>query len=151
MLKLFKAKSYLPFREDRKFVPVLLCKSIHYLSAVCVLHFLSKFETKLSQHFAYEQDGKLVERRLHQRKWKWVVYGSPKDQRLTSITPVLLQDDTNGRLFSLFFTTSTGSVFEYQIPRQSGELRNYGKNQLFQSYKPYNLNRVFPNSNLSLL
>ncbi|ONI13965.1 hypothetical protein PRUPE_4G254900 [Prunus persica] len=70
--------------------------------------------------FLLTKDGKLVERRLYQRKWKWVVYGSPKDQRLTSITPVLLQDDTNGRLFSLFFTTSTGSVFEYQIPRQSG-------------------------------
>ncbi|BFG30024.1 hypothetical protein CerSpe_162980 [Prunus speciosa] len=69
--------------------------------------------------FLLTKDGKLVERRLHQRKWKWVVYGSPKDQRLTSITPVL-QDDTNGRLFSLFFTTSAGSVFEYQIPRQSG-------------------------------
>ncbi|PQP98979.1 uncharacterized protein Pyn_36796 [Prunus yedoensis var. nudiflora] len=55
--------------------------------------------------FLLTKDGKLVERRLHQRKWKWVVYGSPKDQRLTSITPVL-QDDTNGRLFSLFFTTS---------------------------------------------
>lgn len=84
------------------------------------LKFLSNFDTKLLQHFAYKQDGKLVERRLHQRKWKWVVYGSPKDQRLTSITPVL-QDDTNERLFSLFFTTSTGSVFEYQISKQSGE------------------------------
>ncbi|XP_050369667.1 uncharacterized protein LOC126787803 isoform X2 [Argentina anserina] len=69
--------------------------------------------------FLLTKGGKLVERRLHQRKWKWVVFGSPKDQYLTSITPVL-HDDSNEKRFSLFFTTSTGSVFEYQIPKQSG-------------------------------
>ncbi|XP_024160109.1 uncharacterized protein LOC112167331 isoform X2 [Rosa chinensis] len=69
--------------------------------------------------FLLTKGGKLVERRLHQRKWKWVVFGSPKDQHLTSITPVL-HDDAYEKKFSLFFTTSTGSVFEYQIPKQSG-------------------------------
>ncbi|KAM1256073.1 hypothetical protein ACFX1Q_030234 [Malus domestica] len=82
--------------------------------------------------FLLTKDGKLVERRLHQRKWKWVVYGSPKDQRLTSITPVL-QDDTNERLFSLFFTTSTGSVFEYQISKQSG-IAQAQENQVLEAW-----------------
>ncbi|XP_062017007.1 uncharacterized protein LOC133733389 isoform X1 [Rosa rugosa] len=69
--------------------------------------------------FLLTKGGKLVERRLHQRKWKWVVFGSPKDQHLTSITPVL-HDDSYEKKFSLFFTTSNGSVFEYQISKQSG-------------------------------
>jgi hypothetical protein len=89
-------------------------------------YIFSKYDTELSQNLAYKQGGKLVERRLNQRKWKWVVHGSPKDQHLTSITPVLLQDDGHEKLFSLFLTTSTGFVFEYQILKQSGELRmNY--------------------------
>lgn len=66
------------------------------------------------------QGGSLVERRLNQRKWKWVVHGSPKGQHLTSITPVL-QDELNDKLFSLFLTTSSGSIYECQIPKQSGE------------------------------
>lgn len=61
----------------------------------------------------------MVERRLHQRKWKWVVHGSPKDEHLTAITPVL-QEELNEKLFSLFLTTSTGFIYEYQIPKQSG-------------------------------
>jgi hypothetical protein len=73
-----------------------------------------------SQYFLYIQGGKLVERRLNQRKWKWIVHGSPKDHKLTSITPVV-QDETNEKLLSLFFTTSSGSVFEYRILKQSGE------------------------------
>lgn len=68
--------------------------------------------------FLLTKEGKLVERRLHQRKWKWIIHGSWKDQQLTSITPVL-QDESNEN-FSLFFTTSAGSIFEYRIPRHSG-------------------------------
>ena len=73
-----------------------------------------------SQCILYFQGGKLVERRLNQRKWKWIVHGSPKDHQLTSITPGL-QDETNEKFLSLFFTTSSGSVFEYRISKQSGE------------------------------
>jgi len=73
-----------------------------------------------SQYFLYIQGGKLVERRLNQRKWKWIVHGSPKDHKLTSITPVV-QDETNEKFLSLFFTSSAGSVFEYRILKQSGE------------------------------
>ncbi|KAK9274254.1 hypothetical protein L1049_019068 [Liquidambar formosana] len=63
--------------------------------------------------------GDLVERRLHQRKWKWIVHGSPKDHQLTSITTVS-QDESNEKSYSLFFTTAAGYVFEYRVPKHSG-------------------------------
>ncbi|XP_048324464.2 uncharacterized protein LOC107412443 isoform X2 [Ziziphus jujuba] len=69
--------------------------------------------------FLLTKGGNLVERRLHQRKWKWVVHGSPKGQHLTSITQVL-PDDLNEKFFSLFVTTSSGSVSEYRISKQAG-------------------------------
>ncbi|XP_024464833.1 uncharacterized protein LOC7482334 isoform X2 [Populus trichocarpa] len=83
----------------------------------CTLHGLSgDYSISL---FLLTKGGKLVERRLNQRKWKWIVHGSPKDHQLTSITPGL-QDETNEKFLSLFFTTSSGSVFEYRISKQSG-------------------------------
>lgn len=69
--------------------------------------------------FLLTKGGKLIERRLHLRKWKWISHGSPEDHQLTSITPVL-QDETNEKLSSLFATTSTGFVFEYRLSKQSG-------------------------------
>jgi len=66
------------------------------------------------------QEGSLVERRFHQRKWKWVVHGRPQDQNLTSITPALQDESAETSSTSLFFTTSYGFVFEYRIPKQSG-------------------------------
>ncbi|KAK1402777.1 Magnesium-chelatase subunit H [Heracleum sosnowskyi] len=69
--------------------------------------------------FLLTKGGKLIERRLHQRKWKWVVHGSPKHQFLTSITPVS-QDELMEKSHSLFLTTETGFVFEYQIPKHPG-------------------------------
>ncbi|XP_063940646.1 uncharacterized protein LOC108203100 isoform X2 [Daucus carota subsp. sativus] len=66
--------------------------------------------------FLLTKGGKLVERRLHQRKWKWMIHGSPKHQFLTSITPVS-QDELMEQSHSLFVTTETGYVFEYQIPK----------------------------------
>lgn len=69
--------------------------------------------------FLLTKGGKLIERRLHQRKWKWIVHGSPKHQFLTSITPVS-QDDLMEKSHSLFLTTETGFVFEYQIPKHPG-------------------------------
>uniref|UniRef100_A0A2N9H8W0 Uncharacterized protein n=1 Tax=Fagus sylvatica TaxID=28930 RepID=A0A2N9H8W0_FAGSY len=69
--------------------------------------------------FLLTKGGSLVERRLHQRKWKWVVHGSPKDQHLTSITPIL-QDELNEKFISMFLTTSSGSIYEYRIPKQTG-------------------------------
>ncbi|KAG5253850.1 hypothetical protein IMY05_001G0151300 [Salix suchowensis] len=83
----------------------------------CTLHGLSG-EYSISL-FLLTKGGKLVERRLNQRKWKWIVHGSPKDHKLTSITPVV-QDETNEKFLSLFLTTSSGSVFEYRILKQSG-------------------------------
>lgn len=59
------------------------------------------------------QDGNLVERRLHKRKWKWIVHGKPKDHQLTSVLPAL-QDESNEKFISLFLTTSSGFVFEYR-------------------------------------
>lgn len=78
------------------------------------------------------QGGKLVERRIQQRKWKWIVHGSPKDHLLTSITPIL-QDESNEK-FSLLFASSVGTVFEYQISKISGELSWYYKKRMTKFY-----------------
>ncbi|TKY67814.1 hypothetical protein E2542_SST10710 [Spatholobus suberectus] len=87
----------------------------------CILHGLSG---DLSESlFLLTKKGTLVERRLHQRKWKWVVHGSPEHQTLTSINPAL-QDESSETFISLFFTTSAGSVFEYQMPKQLGTVPN---------------------------
>ncbi|OMO54503.1 hypothetical protein COLO4_36457 [Corchorus olitorius] len=69
--------------------------------------------------FLLTKGGKLVERRRHQRKWKWITHGSAEGHHLTAITP-LLENEPNERFFSLFLTTSTGSVFEYKITKHSG-------------------------------
>ncbi|KAJ9699233.1 hypothetical protein PVL29_008035 [Vitis rotundifolia] len=74
--------------------------------------------------------GNLVERRLHQRKWKWIVHGSPKDHQLTSVTPVF-QDQFNEKVLSLFFTSSVGYVFEYQILKHPGSTQ---ENQIEQTW-----------------
>ena len=63
-----------------------------------------------------------MERRFHQRKWKWVKNGAPKGQTLTAITP-FLQTETEDTFLSLFLTTATGHVFEYLHPKYSGECR----------------------------
>ncbi|RDX73238.1 hypothetical protein CR513_47179, partial [Mucuna pruriens] len=81
----------------------------------CILYGLSGDHSE--SLFLLTKEGTLVERRLHQRKWKWVVHGSPEHQTLTSITPAL-QDESSETFISLFFTTSAGSVFEYQMPKQ---------------------------------
>ncbi|KAJ4978221.1 hypothetical protein NE237_009001 [Protea cynaroides] len=86
-------------------------------STGCIIHGL--IGTHSISLFLLTKDGDLVERRLHQRKWGWIVHGSPKDHSLTSITPVA-QDELNEKIFSLFFTTASGSIFEYQLPRHSG-------------------------------
>ncbi|GLT51038.1 hypothetical protein SLA2020_244850 [Shorea laevis] len=86
--------------------------------------------------FLLTKGGKLIERRLHQRKWKWITHGSPEDHHLTSITPEL-QDETNEKFFSLFLTTSTGYVFEYRLPKQSGIDRD---NQVSEAW----LNHMHP-------
>lgn len=83
----------------------------------------------LSATFRFIQGGNLVERRLHQRKWKWVVHGSPKGERLTSITQVL-QDECNEKFYSLFVTSSSGSIFEYRILKKAGQYsRSNNKNK----------------------
>ncbi|KAI3791932.1 hypothetical protein L2E82_05798 [Cichorium intybus] len=69
--------------------------------------------------FLLTKGGNLVERRLHRRKWKWLLHGSPKDQKLTSITLIAPDEThTNTNTFSLFLTTASGSVFEYNISKQ---------------------------------
>ncbi|KAL2329209.1 hypothetical protein Fmac_022636 [Flemingia macrophylla] len=87
----------------------------------CILHGLSGDHSE--SLFLLTKEGTLVERRLHQRKWKWVVHGSPEHQNLTSITPAL-QDESSETFISLFFTTPAGSVFEYQKPKQLGTVPN---------------------------
>ncbi|GAV65055.1 LOW QUALITY PROTEIN: hypothetical protein CFOL_v3_08570 [Cephalotus follicularis] len=69
--------------------------------------------------FLLTKGGNLVERRLHQRKWKWIVHGSPKDYHLTSMTAIV-QDELNEKYYSLFLTSSAGSVCEYRMQKHSG-------------------------------
>ncbi|KAJ4845205.1 hypothetical protein Tsubulata_036495 [Turnera subulata] len=83
----------------------------------CTLHGLSGDHS--ASLFLLTKDGKLVERRLHQRKWKWIIHGSPEDQHLTSITPVVY-DESKEKFMSLFLTTSLGSLFEYRLPKHTG-------------------------------
>ncbi|XP_012090038.1 uncharacterized protein LOC105648304 [Jatropha curcas] len=71
-----------------------------------------------SSLFLLSKAGQLVERRLQQRKWKWITHGIPENHQMTSITPVL--QDESSKNFSLFFTTSAGSIFEYRMPKHSG-------------------------------
>ncbi|KAK6144061.1 hypothetical protein DH2020_020881 [Rehmannia glutinosa] len=64
--------------------------------------------------FLLTKGGELIERRLHQRKWKWFVHGNPKGHPLTSIT-CISQDEPNENSNSLFVTTAAGFVFQYHI------------------------------------
>ncbi|KAL6850459.1 hypothetical protein ACP4OV_021086 [Aristida adscensionis] len=82
-------------------------------SSGCALHGL--LGTNSVSLFLITKDGILVERRLHRRKWKWDKHGAPVGQRLSSITEV--QQDEFNDAPSMFFTTTTGRVFEYQFPR----------------------------------
>ncbi|EOY32744.1 Uncharacterized protein TCM_040774 isoform 1 [Theobroma cacao] len=86
--------------------------------------------------FLLTQGGMLVERRLHQRKWKWISHGSPEAHHLTSITPPL-EDEPKERFLPLFLTTSTGLVFEYRIQKHSGTAQ---ENQISEAW----LNHMHP-------
>lgn len=66
------------------------------------------------------QSGELIERRLHQRKWKWVVHGNPKGHLLTSITCTSQDKSSNHNSNSLLLTTAAGFVFEYQLLNNQG-------------------------------
>uniref|UniRef100_A0A7N0RHG9 Uncharacterized protein n=1 Tax=Kalanchoe fedtschenkoi TaxID=63787 RepID=A0A7N0RHG9_KALFE len=67
--------------------------------------------------FLLTRDGSLIERLMHQRKWKWLHHGSPEGHLLKAILP---QAPVTGELLSIFFTTAAGHVFEYRIRKQSG-------------------------------
>lgn len=69
--------------------------------------------------FLLTKGGELIERRLHQRKWKWVVHGNPKGHLLTSIT-CSCQDELSEHSNPLLLTTAAGFVFEYQIQKIQG-------------------------------
>ncbi|PSR90173.1 Large neutral amino acids transporter small subunit like [Actinidia chinensis var. chinensis] len=73
--------------------------------------------------FLLTKGGDLVERKLHQRKWKWKVHGSSEDHILSSITPIL-EDELNEKTLSLFLTTASGSVLEYRVPKYSGSAQD---------------------------
>ncbi|XP_074292416.1 uncharacterized protein LOC141619286 [Silene latifolia] len=68
--------------------------------------------------FLITKAGKLIERKLYRRKWKWILHGSSEDQLLTSITPVSMEEP--GEKYSLFLTTSAGSILEYQMTKETG-------------------------------
>lgn len=85
-------------------------------SAGCALHGLSGSNSV--SLFLISKDGLLVERRLHRRKWKWDKHGAPTGQRLSSIAEV--QKDELNDATSMFLTTTTGKVYEYQFPKYTG-------------------------------
>lgn len=73
--------------------------------------------------FLLTKEGNLIERRLTQRKWKWVVHEVPEDEYLSSIT-TLLHDESNEKFSSSFFTSVSGNVWEYKVPRYTGSVRD---------------------------
>ncbi|KAG5517496.1 hypothetical protein RHGRI_038037 [Rhododendron griersonianum] len=73
--------------------------------------------------FLLTKGGNLVERRLHQRKWKWIVHGSPEDHFLSSITPVS-QDELNEKTSSLFLSTASGTLLEYRVAKYAGSAQD---------------------------
>ncbi|CAA6657004.1 unnamed protein product [Spirodela intermedia] len=75
-----------------------------------------------SSLFLLSKDGFLVERRFHQRKWKWLTHGAPEGQILTAITQ-LVQTEIEDKISSLFFTTATGLIFEYLPPKHSVDMQ----------------------------
>ncbi|KAK1292609.1 hypothetical protein QJS10_CPB17g01598 [Acorus calamus] len=94
----------------------------------CALHGLMGAQS--ISLFLLSKGGFLMERRLHQRKWKWIVHGAPKGQYLSSITPVT-QNELAENIFSLFFTTTIGLVFEYRLSKHSGANQ---RNQLEETW-----------------
>ncbi|CAN6443151.1 unnamed protein product [Victoria cruziana] len=68
--------------------------------------------------FLLTKDGSLIERRLHQRKWKWLIHGAPRGYKLSAITPAT-SNDLSTKFFSLFLTTTSGSLYEYRISKNS--------------------------------
>ncbi|XP_057515139.1 uncharacterized protein LOC130796775 isoform X2 [Amaranthus tricolor] len=73
--------------------------------------------------FLLNKAGEFVERRLNQRKWKWIIHGRPEDQLLTSITPV--PEDESSEKYSVFLTTASGSIMEYQTTKQIGMVQQH--------------------------
>ncbi|KAL6966568.1 hypothetical protein U1Q18_032348 [Sarracenia purpurea var. burkii] len=104
--------------EDTHLIPSIGCP-LHGLSGA---HSVSLF--------LLTKGGNLVERRLHQRKWKWEIHGSPEDHHLSSITTVL-QDELNEKASSLFLTTACGTVLEYKISKYSGSAQD---NQILENW-----------------
>ncbi|MQL71730.1 hypothetical protein Taro_004058 [Colocasia esculenta] len=88
-------------------------------STGCILHRL--MGTHSLSLFLLSKDGTLVERRLNHRKWKWITHGAPKGQTLTAITAGT-QTEPEEKNVSLFLTTATGFIFEYQIPKHSAKI-----------------------------
>ncbi|GFQ01233.1 hypothetical protein PHJA_002267200 [Phtheirospermum japonicum] len=78
--------------------------------------------------FFLTKGGELIERRLNQRKWKWVVHGNPKAHVLTSIT-CISQDEPNENSNPLFVTTAAGFVFQYRIQQNRGNSQDQGMDE----------------------
>lgn len=81
----------------------------------CAVH--QRTQPHSASLFLLTKGGNLIERRLHHRKWKWVSHGSPQDHQLTSMT-LMKMDETYTNPFSLFLTTASGSILEYNISKQ---------------------------------
>ncbi|KAL6503013.1 hypothetical protein OROHE_024181 [Orobanche hederae] len=88
--------------------------------------------------FFLTKGGELIERRMHQRKWKWVVHGNPKGHVLTSIT-CIPQDEPNETSNSLFVTTAAGFVFQYHIQKHPGSSEDHEieENWLNHNHPPH--------------
>ncbi|GKA65413.1 hypothetical protein Tco_0765120, partial [Tanacetum coccineum] len=81
----------------------------------CAVH--QRTQPHSASLFLLTKGGDLIERRLRHRKWKWVSHGSPQDHQLTSMT-LMKMDETYTNPFSLFLTTASGSILEYNISKQ---------------------------------
>ncbi|XP_051143032.1 uncharacterized protein LOC127259629 isoform X2 [Andrographis paniculata] len=92
------------------------------LLATKACSFYGVFGPHTASLFLLTTSGELIERRLNQRKWKWVVHGNPDgDHPLTSIT--CASQDENAAAAALFATAASGLMFEYRMQKPSGDNR----------------------------
>ncbi|GAA0143010.1 hypothetical protein LIER_03787 [Lithospermum erythrorhizon] len=101
-------------------------------STGCTL--LSTSRTHWISLFLLTKGGDLVERRLHQRKWKWLVHGKPDKYPLTSIT-CTTQDVLTEYSNFLFLTTASGYIYEYRISKESGLERENEDLETWENHK----------------
>ncbi|XP_024540156.1 uncharacterized protein LOC112349635 [Selaginella moellendorffii] len=75
--------------------------------------------------FLLTKNGLLVERRLAQAKWRWVLHAKPPNARLSlSLGPVFTVKNGNTKNLSFFLVSEHGVVYEYNLPFLHGNIKS---------------------------